>query len=141
MDVARTFSCREASTSYTVSRPGRTCPHFCTLATDASSALPVRAGIKAKLLTRSRGAVGASVRTVGPPASSKQRRIVTFSHASRPHQRCSLVVNATAAAALHLTEEEITREGLPTLPRPPALPPAPKHTTLLNVSTWSSVTS
>lgn len=69
------------------------------------------------------------------------RRGRKLAHGGLQEDRClsgsKLFASATGAAAIQATEEQILREGLPTLPRPRDLPPPPQSSSLKNVRSQS----
>ena len=135
MDTARIGSCAEASTSYVIHRPRRgsiSCVSRTNLLTFSSSAVHDR-----RFMALPYPGVAFSRPRSDPSALSQHNcrlarpGIRHCRSLGRRHRRQTLTV--ASAAAIQLTEEQIQREGLPTAPRPAALPPPPAAATLLHV--------
>ena len=136
MNAARIQRCREASTSYVNLGSVRASSCLCNILGAASS---LRAGQLCHV--RARRSLQQESGNFAAKSWMLSTRGLGYSTTrnSRPTGRHRTITAASAAAAIQLTEEQIVREGLPTLPRPQALPPAPRSSSLLNVREKPSI--
>lgn len=130
MDSARLCSSAEASTSY------------------RTTAIPPQHMLHARTIFRKprspTAAASSVVETAAnlrfPPTAAARNYCGKFRHHERSFcqiasslRKAPLCARASFAATVQATEDSIQREGLPTLPRPRALPPPPQSSTLLGV--------